>query len=248
MCRFFGYVGEGRHLKDLVLALISSAGFDPLKPAPIKRHGDGWGYVLTLKNLHIFGRSGSPIYHEAPLALSVASRAFSEDVLLLMHARAASRNEPLGVDAAHPFMGEMPNGDLIFLAHNGGIDKKGLAQHLGLEKLVNKYPDSYFILKAVQRYTDPSKGVPEVIDLIHRNGWLRSASNIIVVWLRAGGPPRLLVYPYHDGEEKYYEMFRVRPREGGGEAFVSSTIAIKLSDGWVKEALRPGELIVKELK
>ncbi len=246
MCRFFGYIGEGRHVKELIYALVSSAGFDPLMRSRFKRHGDGWGYVLYTGERLSFGKCELPIYRDVPRALEIIPKMTALRMMLVMHARAAGKGQPLGLGAAHPFMGEVGEGGLLFLAHNGSVKKDELAKHLGLSSLTDLYPDSYFLFKALQKYEDPASGLPDLFEFLSERGWAGRGSNVIAIWLRPDGAAKLMVYPWHEEGDRYYEMYMVRPSDGSGEAFVSSTIAYKLSEGWEKEKLKPKHLVVRD--
>lgn len=208
MCRF--YIYRGTPDEDLHLALKKSAERDPYAPFMPQRHGDGWGYAAVLLNGSLaFYKTRLPIWEDAhipPLGLAG-----------LAHARAASRGEPKGVEYSHPFLAYTDDGRLLFVAHNGALDKGALARALGRDP--NRYSDSWLLaLFLAERWDNPEEALKAA------EPYTRTALNVGI--LEAPGP-RAYVYSYFKAEgeksELYYRIF-MASGEGWTAAF-SSTLA-----------------------
>lgn len=103
-----------------------------------KSHDDGWGLVavglLREQPVVAYHKSLEPIFYESSRRmLGLFSRKISEyqPLYLALHTRKASAKEPYGVDYVHPFTRLTDNGAAWFM-HNGGADKKALAEKLGV--------------------------------------------------------------------------------------------------------------------
>jgi len=200
VCRF--YIAKGP--VDLSRALRLAAKYDPYAPGERKQHGDGWGYVAVLGRGYMYYRSEAPIW-EDPTPIPMGE-------VVLAHARAASPGEPLGVQHAHPYMAYTPDGRLIFLAHNGSVDKKAIAQQLGLDPA--PYTDSHILaLYLAKHWDNPQAAVEKALP------YVKTALNIAVVELPG---PKAYAYTYYRGEGEYYPLYLLRL--GVGKAVVSSTL------------------------
>ena len=122
------YVGEDREeLRELLNCLIEAARNDPLNGFV---HGDGWGLVAYTDNgLLLHYRSGKPIYDEGDVANKLVDM-LSGRMWVIIHARRAT--DPILINAifSHPYLESTPS-ELIYIAHNGSIDKERLGKELG---------------------------------------------------------------------------------------------------------------------
>lgn len=225
MCRFYIYSGVPD--VDLHKALRLAAERDPYAPGGFQ-HKDGWGYAVYLMNGSVaYYRSGTPVWedpHVPPLGLAGLS-----------HARAASPGEPVGPLYSHPFQTNTGDGRILYVAHNGSVDKEGMGRALGLNPA--RFSDSWVLaIFLASRWDDP-RGA-----LAAAERYVKTALNLAVLELPG---PRLYAYSFYklpgvDKEryEAYYRLYRIRGR--GWEAVVSSTL-VKYVEGQA-EPLEPGRL------
>lgn len=224
MCRFYIYSGVPK--ADLYRALRLAAERDPYAPRGF-RHGDGWGYAVYLMNGSVaYYRSGSAIWrdpHVPPLGVAGLS-----------HARAASPGEPVGVLYSHPFQAYTLDGRILYVAHNGSVDKHKIGRLLGVDP--SRFSDSWVLaMFLASRWDDPEGALAEAVQ------YVKTALNLAVMELPG---PRLYAYNYFKlseemrGREEYYKLYRVAGE--GWEAVVSSSLVRHL-EGRV-EPLEPGRL------
>jgi len=200
VCRL--YISKGPI--DLSHALKLAARYDPYMPHEKKKHGDGWGFVAASNAGFIYYKSGLPAW-EDPTAVVM------KDVVLA-HARAASPGEPLGPTHAHPYMVYTPDGRILFMAHNGSVDKTAMAAELGIDP--SHYSDSYVLaLFLAKRWDAPQEAFKEALQFV------KTALNVAVLEL-----PDLTahVYTYYRGPREYYALYLIET--GGAKAVVSSTL------------------------
>lgn len=228
MCRFIAFAGLAPLVDSLLPCIdsfVRSAERDPLLRAISRRgaesHGDGWGYAVAGRGVGGslstgFYRSSAPVYRDPKGVESLKSMVLGLDTYMgVAHARLASRNEPLGVENAHPFMIEDPGrGFTLWLAHNGSVRKEELARELGLGDLVSRRTDSFFLAHYIARElssADPA-GIVRAIEAVVEKGFVKTALNLGI--LIAGDPGVFLVvtslYPVGDpGRERYYKVYMV---------------------------------------
>lgn len=119
---------------DLYLEKVSREG--------ASSHDDGWGIAAigvvnggnkrTLSTL--YHKDIYPIFHERSreiIELLVPRLARYNELFIIAHGRKASRREPYGAEYAHPYIAMFEKGAFWF-AHNGGADKRALAEKLGV--------------------------------------------------------------------------------------------------------------------
>lgn len=105
-------------------------------------HDDGWGIAAigvmsegggkALAALH--HKDVYPIFHERGrevLELLIPRLARYDELFFIVHGRKASRREPYGAEYAHPYIAMFERGAFWFI-HNGGADKRALADKLGV--------------------------------------------------------------------------------------------------------------------
>jgi predicted glutamine amidotransferase len=200
VCRL--YISKGPI--DLSRALKLAARYDPYRPHKEKKHGDGWGFVAASKTDFIYYKSGLPAW-EDPTSVVM------KDVVLA-HARAASPGEPIGPAHAHPYMVYTPDGRILFVAHNGYVDKGAMAAELGIDS--TRYTDSYVLaLFLARRWDAPQEAFKEALK------YVKTALNVVVLEL-----PDLTahVYTYYKGPREYYALYLIETDDA--KAVVSSTL------------------------
>ncbi|MEZ0319589.1 MAG: class II glutamine amidotransferase [Pyrobaculum sp.] len=185
-------------------ALKQAAKYDPYKPAGDRQHGDGWGFVAASPHGYLFYKSNRPAWEDpTPVPMREAA---------LAHARAASPGEPKGPQHAHPYAVETPDGRVLFVAHNGSVDKAALSHDVGLDS--SAYTDSYILAKFLaKRWHDPQKAFEKALP------YVKTALNVAVLEF-----PMLdaYVYTYYRENRQYYALYLVK--SGSAVAVVSSTL------------------------
>lgn len=144
MCRILAsaiHRPQKEKTKLLLESFSKSAQRDPyleiISNKKYQSHGDGWGlaYIGYINNIPVIGyyRSIEPIYSEHSRSVIehlIEKIAELDIVYLVIHARRASRTEPIGQEHSHPFMYRLEKG-AIWFAHNGGAFKKDIALTIG---------------------------------------------------------------------------------------------------------------------
>jgi predicted glutamine amidotransferase len=200
VCRL--YISKGPI--DLSHALKLAARHDPYMPSEKKQHGDGWGFAAASRAGFMHYKSGIPAW-EDPTAVPLRE-------VVLAHARAASPGEPLGPAHAHPYMVYTPDGRILFVAHNGSVDKKAMAAEVGVDPSL--YTDSYVLaLFLARRWEAPQRAFEDSLR------YVKTALNVAVLEL-----PSLTahVYTYYRGPREYYALYLIE--EGEAKAVASSTL------------------------
>jgi len=242
LCRMLIMVDNGEllSLRSLLLAsLVEASREDPYFHELYGKysHSDGWGALVldvgsgmrlvTVKSL-------TPIFEDnlKVLDLSRSSRAVE-----VIHARAASENTPVNLFSTHPIEVSTAGGYKILLAHNGSVDKNGLARRVGYNDIeYNLYNDTYFlakfVAKRVEEYLGLGGGIShhEVSNIFKRIlkdslNYVRTALNIALL-LMMKDKAYLLVGSYYRGEnersKRYYRMYL--GNIGDSRVYASSTL------------------------
>lgn len=146
MCRLLALVFSrvvDEYLLDTILESFTlSNEYDPYleraSRGKSRSHDDGWGLAIAGlvdgQPVTAYYKSLEPIFYESSRRmLKLFSRKIRnyQPLYLVLHARKASAREPYGLDYVHPFMRLSDSGAAWFV-HNGGADKKALAEKLGV--------------------------------------------------------------------------------------------------------------------
>jgi len=267
MCRLFMSVFSGEELQlisNLIELFIKSSEEDPyLRELTGGRasHSDGWGMAaLMVKGREVEGiyyRMGIPIYvreSKELIKMFISLLSAYETIYLLLHSRAASRNQPLGKEHAHPYMENLSCGTLWF-AHNGLLKKEELlnkvkGEHvtlLGYEltdsALASKYLAHMIESKVCKGNEELLKVVRDAYIELRKYVIMRSALNTGLLMAIKLKP--LLIASYVVGEEvrlsklrsDYYKLYSIEVlREGDRSAIIISSST--LIDHYLKSTER----------
>ncbi len=247
-----------RQLALLARALVDAARRDPylegLTEGRAWSHCHGYGYVLVTS--HTGGPPWRVIYErfdsytpgddrdpdtvcrsnlerlgEAVESISQIL-AETERAYLVLHARRAGRSEPRGTVHAHPYheIAHTWDGPVeMWLAHNGGLMKEGLAGELGVE--AGRYTDSGLLAAWIARKVEGGKSIAWAL----REGYehVKSAYIIAVLTLASNpsqDPDLILAVGLpgwnEEGEERANYYRPLLYRSDGIIAYASSTIKI----------------------
>ncbi len=237
MCRLIGFkINDSNMLRMLSTILAGTSRYDPLLPITSPGgHSDGWGVVVhdTGSNSVLFYKSGEPFY---------TNTLFYENIVRnlrctckgIIHIRRASPGEPLGLVYAHPFMAEAKG--FLALAHNGGVDKRVLADILGLNTdAVDGFSDTYLYFQLLLRelsYRSLLDAITSTIrELLELNA-VKTSINSVILHVDLEGRGRVYViedWMHFDGRKREYYKIGYAVRNEGIIA-ASSTVYYKLLD------------------
>lgn len=146
MCRLLALAGrsvDANMLRSIIYAFVESSRHDPYLARIIEgrapsSHDDGWGLVavgiIDGEPTIAHYKTVEPIFSghsREVLDLYLKKISGYEELYVVIHARKASRREPYGVEYAHPYM-MLSERAAAWFAHNGGANKKQLAEKLGV--------------------------------------------------------------------------------------------------------------------
>ncbi len=237
MCRLVGFkINDSSILRVFSTILASTSRYDPLLPTTSPGgHSDGWGIAVhdTGSNNVLFYKSGEPFY---------TNTLFYENIVRnlrctckgIIHIRRASPGEPLGLVYAHPFIAEAKG--LLALAHNGGVDKRILAEILGLNTdAVDEFSDTYLYFQLLLRelsHRNVLDAITSTIrELLELNA-VKTSINSVILHVDSEGKGRVYViedWMHFNGRRREYYKIGYAARNEGIVA-ASSTVYYKLLD------------------
>lgn len=213
-CRMFGYCGK---LESDVHALYSglkrACADDPTLQAVAEgcsRHCHGWGYVIHADNGLFHYRTSRSIYEDDVILPKLHGQ-----IRAIFHGRFASDPELSGHIFAHPFMAAN-NGEIIFMAHNGGVEP---------DHAPKRTVDSEWVLAEIVRHGGIAAALPKLKE------HTRSALNLLFLTIGRGKgtPASLQFFHYFKDKEPdkaaYYKLYL--GSMPGGSALVSSTLTLE---------------------
>ena len=216
----FAYVGESREdLEMLVGSLRASARNDTVAarvPFKLSCHPDGWGYVVSSEAGLAYYRSDRPIYEGQPVVPETDGR-----IHAIFHARKALDGTPVQKRFSHPFM-EQTQSDLVFLAHNGSVDKGRLERELGFS---GSAVDSELALRFALKTRSLEEGTKELEGYTEMNGGL----NLLILRVDKNGVDTELFvkqfYRREVGKPDMTDFYQLYYQDlPGGRAVFSSTL------------------------
>ena len=199
------YRGEDKgELESLFSCLVRSAKKDPITGDV---HGDGWGVVAyTDAGTLIHYRSALPIFEDNKA--NKVLELLEGKMWVIAHARLATDKSLVDAKFSHPYLETTPD-ELIYVAHNGSVDKEGLGRYLGIDA---KYMvDSELIGKFFVK-----EGLDQ-LSLDKLKGFTRSALNVFILRVpRNSREPKLYYLNFYRQEyiekrgipEEYYKLYR----------------------------------------
>ncbi len=223
MCRMFALKGSPLLASYLQASLIEAAKKDDFSNG--ESHKDGWGFVAYCDSSQMYYRSALPIFQDG--FSSLAFHGFSSPVAAISHARFSAPGEPVrGPFDSHPFSTHIGE-NLVYVSHNGWIDKRKLVSKLSLEpsRLNDTEIFTYFLEgegDVEQRLVDSIKKVKQMEADI-------GALNLFVLVIKRSGEREVLFYsdfkPKDRAKELYYTLYSYESEWGC--AVMSSSVAFK---------------------
>lgn len=215
-------------------ALAEAASNDPFLQKLSRHdasHGDGWGLAALSRERLLHYRSAVPIWMDS--ALETLAGLLAAPVVLLAHARKASRGTPLGVGAAHPFPLDTRDGGVLFVAQNGGVAVDKLASMIKGAPLLDNVDSFVYSVALAEKLEGASLG--EALAELHKELEEREAvegmANTFALLLKReqGAWKAELGVVRHIARESLREYGEVFVTSGQDVfAAVSSTLALKL--------------------
>jgi len=241
MCRLLvmlGGVGEVRSYRGALLeSLVRASEFDPyggfITGYRGISHGDGWGslrILITQRGVEtlVFSRSLRPIYQDgASRAPAVEIEADGGAAVEMIHARAASSGMPINIFSTHPAQALTSEGYLVYVIHNGTVDKERILEVLGVEKggrYAELYNDTQFLAQLVASRVRGHIGEEVLREAIE---YTRTALNIGIALVKDGEAEVVVgsFYRVPDRPIERRNYYRIYRASLGGRfyAYMSST-------------------------
>ena len=207
------YIGSSQEdLRNLYRAFRAGSECDPyLQPAEMNctSHPHGFGYVIfdSKGGLRHYRTSKAVYEDQAPLP------ELAGGIHGILHSRLASDPSLSGPIFSHPFVASTEK-EILFLAHNGGVDPGVLP-----ERMV----DSEWVLQQMVA----AGGIEQALPLLKSRTRRHSALNLVIMAIprAVGTTPAIYFVNYYDtdrpGKQDYYRMFS--GDMPGGRAVFSST-------------------------
>lgn len=215
MCRLLSFKSNNcRRILEVLHELTRISRYDPLLPGKnVGGHENGWGlciYDHVLKGM-VYYKSGNPLHTQPRIAERIIHSLVCPCTGII-HIRRASKGEPLGVNSAHPFIGEV-DGAIIALAHNGGIDKYSLAKELGLDGNLNNVSDTYMYFKLLLREYDRCHDIVNALrsttTLLLTKNLVKSTINSVVLYVYEGDVKVYVVEDWEHFKDDKREYYRI---------------------------------------
>ncbi len=238
MCRFVVVLGRFSNAREVLAnvgnSLVKAASMDPYgkKFLNEERHNDGWGVLLVnvASSSAVHHRSVRAIFMDDPMNVI---RGFlnninnNDNVLMMMHARAASTGTPKNIFSTHPVRAVTINGLELYMIHNGSFYRDDIAREASIDgDYASRFNDTYIANLALAR---------QVRDDITRDdlGWLlrfiKTGANLGIALIRedsviliVGSYYRALNDDRREAREAYYKLYQCEVP--GGFVYASSTV------------------------
>jgi predicted glutamine amidotransferase len=221
----FAVRGSAKFASKLQEALISAAQSDDFR-ANRGSHDSGWGGVWYSEREEKYYRTTTPIF-EDPKSAQFFDQ--NDPIVGLSHARLKAEGEPVrGPYDSHPFEAHFGE-ELVYLSHNGHIDKYKLAERVGVAD-ASKLNDSEvfaFLLEKTEGKSTMER-LENAIEFVRKIGAMEGALNLMVMSMIRGGKKKIYYHCDYLNETKelYYSLYTFS--ENGDLAVMSSTVAYKL--------------------
>jgi len=264
MCRLLHFVsvGELNNLfvvaKAFRLSTLHDVFLDEVRRGR-RSHNHGWGAAFVYMKFRELGfgyfKTSLPLLEEDFRGFVRGVPRGFHWIHMIMHSR-LTVSEPINVFNSHPFHISIPGNINLWFVHNGSINKAVVAKELGLENLLDRYADSFFVAYWIAKTIDSvdsssiTKSLKKLVDL----GVVETALNCagIVVDEPSGKVVSFsLNYIGEKGEKtkNYYQLYKVMPSRNT-VVVVSSTVDYYLNSlaGLRGTPLENGEIVVVEVK
>lgn len=207
-----------KHLKELYR--------DEINP----NHPDGWGFVNFNGEEINFEKFRDPIYEASPPSVKNGN--------LMIHARKASKGQPLGALNAHPFHRSLKNSE-IFMVHNGGV-KKELLKVKEIE--IGTHTDTETFLFSIRDRGEIVQSLRDALKMVDHKELMSGALNIAIMDIDRKGFSRMFAYSDYSKESEYIKLYYIESKKWNG--VFSSTIveSIHFPDYEHKEILKRKQL------
>jgi predicted glutamine amidotransferase len=210
MCRMFGYTGSSMDdIRKLYSSLISASENDIIGAKyGYSDHSDGYGVVIYSGDNLFHFRSSKPVYSE-----KIPLPEFSGEIHAIFHVLNAHDKNMVTPVFEHPFM-ETGGSSVIFMAHNGVVDKNMIMEKLGIHGIYNDTEAALAYINSV--------GLGSVDEL---EKFTVSSLNLIILSIDKGSRKASTYYKnFYRGVDKedYLKMYTARMP--GGIAVISSTM------------------------
>ena len=223
MCRMFCLSGGYSSVfPDIKKAFMEITRRDPIisnGDGTYTSHDDGWGYVHHDGSTIVYGRSENPVFDSEIPPFKSGN--------LVVHARKAAPNEPVGASSSHPHM-EYDERYEVYLSHNGWFDKFALAKELGIDN-AEKYVDSQLFLKFLMGFSgNLEERLRSSTRVMKEKRLLNSTANLMVLGLNRK-TQKTEIYCYTDVAEgkEYTEYVTLYKVSGNGwKGIFSSSLII----------------------
>lgn len=220
MCRFLGMDGSyGADFQSIFRSIQDVAEYDKLfyniyGKEMDPNHPDGWGYVNFNGQLIDFKKFANPIYK--------SNQPSVENGKIIIHARKASKGQPLGALNAHPFHRSLKNSE-IFMVHNGGVKK----ELLGVRVIeAETHTDTETFLYYIRDRGDIVKSLKEALMAVEHKNLMSGSLNLAILNIDRDGRSRMFAYSDYSKESDFIKLFFVKNDKWGG-VFSSSIIQSK---------------------
>ncbi|MGC8982310.1 MAG: class II glutamine amidotransferase [Desulfurococcaceae archaeon] len=230
-------------LKNIVDAFVKSNEHDPylskLTGKSPASHDDGWGLaaagLVGGSPTIAWYKSVEPIFYESSKRILelYTKRISSYDTLyFVVHARKASRREPYGIEYAHPFMRASEQG-IAWFVHNGGADKKALAEKLGVNPWLRVDSEllGYYIMDSVLSCTNAGRSVDDCVVEAYSSAKhyvvKGSALNTALLLLHEERPYLYVSYWVNEPASKLHEEYYSYIALNWNNAVLAGSISIK---------------------
>jgi predicted glutamine amidotransferase len=221
MCRMFGFKGSSLLANKLQNSLINAARSDYFSKNRIS-HDDGWGSVWYSKESQFLLRSRIPIFKDKRAVKFFPNNTTA--ICALSHARKAAPNEPIrGSFDSHPFSTHAGE-DLVYVAHNGHIDKSKLIARLELD--TSKLNDTEAFTFLLEKMTgNVETRLKSSIDFVNESDAMLGALNLFVLSVKRNGEHDLFYFSDFPGgkNDLYYTLYTYSYNRN--KAVMSSTVA-----------------------
>lgn len=204
-------------------SLVDVAQRDPLlvdKEGKNKQHKDGWGFLNLTRDSLFVKRVVTP------LTVNSEKPTVKKGVVIL-HARLAAPNEPMGILNVHPFHAS-DESYYVYLAHNGWFDKYQLSDNLGLRS-VEKMNDTEVFLKYVMSFEgNLYSRLDNALKESKERGFLKGGSNIFALGIDRNNNEPSVYYHCDQSKEREFTEYNKLYKISNGEwsAVVSSSLTL----------------------